>query len=77
MKIYKKVNYLGLKCPLPVLKARRELENMNKDQIIEILADDPASVLDFKHFCETSKYELLDINELNSEKTFLIKKLSK
>mgnify|MGYP001293768332 FL=1 len=77
MKIFKKVNYLGLKCPLPVLKARRELENMNHAQVIQILADDPASELDFKHFCETSKNELLQIKEWNSEKTFFIKKLSK
>ena len=52
----KRVNYIGLKCPLPVLKARRELEKMDQNQIIEIIADDPASKLDFAHFCEISNY---------------------
>ena len=73
-KIDKKVNYIGLKCPLPVLKARRELENMNLGQILEIIADDPASNLDFAHFCEISENELIESKKYKANLVFLIKK---
>ena len=45
-------DYRGLKCPLPVLKARRALAQLNSGEVIEFLADDPASPLDMSHFCE-------------------------
>lgn len=75
-KIDKKVDYMGLKCPLPVLKARRELEKMDKNQILEIIADDPAAKLDFTHFCEVSNYELIKTTESNSKIIVLIKKVN-
>jgi tRNA 2-thiouridine synthesizing protein A len=52
----------GLKCPLPVLKARRQIEAMDSNTILLILADDPAAPLDFAHFCEVGGHELLDQN---------------
>ena len=48
----------GLKCPLPVLKARRQLAQMT-DGVLEVTADDPAAPLDFEHFCDTAGYQLL------------------
>ena len=49
----------GLKCPLPVLKARRAIKDMAAGAVLEIFADDPAAELDFAHFCETTGHELL------------------
>ena len=48
----------GLKCPLPVLKARRQLAQMT-DGVLEVTADDPAAPLDFDHFCDTAGHQLL------------------
>ena len=52
----------GLKCPLPVLKARRAVKAMadqGETGVIAVLADDPAAPLDFQHFCDTSGLALL------------------
>lgn len=52
----------GLKCPLPVLKARRavkEMADQGETGVIAVLADDPAAPLDFQHFCDTSGLALL------------------
>ena len=52
----------GLKCPLPVLKARRavkEMADQGETGVIAVLADDPAAPLDFQHFCDTSGLTLL------------------
>ena len=48
----------GLKCPLPVLKARRQIGQMESG-ILEVQADDPAAPLDFEHFCDTAGHQLL------------------
>ena len=48
----------GLKCPLPVLKARRAIKGMAAGEVLEVLADDPAAELDFAHFCEVGGHAL-------------------
>ena len=50
----------GLRCPLPVLRARRAMKDMEAGEIIEIHATDPGSVQDFQAFCETTGHELID-----------------
>ena len=49
----------GLKCPLPVLKARRQMGRMPAGGILVVIADDPAAPLDFDHFCQTGGHDLL------------------
>ena len=48
----------GMMCPLPVLKARKALKRLAPGTTLEVLATDPAAVIDFKHFCETTPFEL-------------------
>ena len=48
----------GLMCPLPVLKARKALKRLGPGAVLTVLATDPAAVIDFKHFCETTPFEL-------------------
>lgn len=52
-------DYRGLKCPLPVLKARRALAKLDVGEVGEFLADDPASPLDMSHFCEAEGHQLV------------------
>ena len=68
------LDYRGLKCPLPVLKARRALKDMNGGEILEIQADDPASPLDFAHFCEEAGHQLKSDVHVSPPFTFLITK---
>lgn len=44
----------GLKCPLPVLKARRALKALAAGAMLEVLADDPAAPGDFRSFAQTA-----------------------
>ena len=53
----------GLMCPLPVLKARKALKSLAPATTLHVLATDPASVIDFKHFCETTSFDLLGWQE--------------
>ena len=54
-----KHDFTGLKCPLPVLKAKRVLKNLAKGKKVVFISDDPASPLDFTHFSENEGYEIL------------------
>ena len=64
----------GLNCPLPILKAKKALKELEVGQILEIIATDPGSVADFGAFCRTTGHELVDSNEGDSLFTFYIKK---
>jgi tRNA 2-thiouridine synthesizing protein A len=61
----------GLKCPLPVLKARRQIGQMESG-ILEVRADDPAAPLDFEHFCDTAGLTLLKSDAVDGLYTFHI-----
>ena len=51
----------GLKCPLPVLKARKALKDVPVGEVLAVRATDPGAPGDFKHFCETTGNELVTI----------------
>lgn len=53
----------GLKCPLPVLRARKAAKGMRPGQILEVLATDPRALNDFPAFCENDGHELLSATE--------------
>ena len=68
------MNLTGMKCPLPVLKARRQINQMAPSAVLKITADDPAAPLDFEHFCDTGGHQLLSSTEQAGIFTFVIAK---
>ncbi len=68
------VDALGLLCPLPVLRARKRLISMGKGQVLLLLCDDPAAVIDVPHFCAEQGYELLGHDGGSGEMRFFIRK---
>ncbi|HTZ79367.1 MAG TPA: sulfurtransferase TusA family protein [Stellaceae bacterium] len=49
----------GLRCPLPVLKARKALKDVAAGGVLRVLATDPGAVKDFEAFCKTTGHRLL------------------
>jgi TusA-related sulfurtransferase len=45
----------GTKCPMPIIKARQELNQLQVGQVLKVLATDPGSVNDFKGWVKTAK----------------------
>lgn len=65
----------GLRCPLPVLKARKRMQALAPGAVIRIIADDPAAVIDFPHFCAEQGHALVDQGEdADGALTFVIRK---
>ncbi len=64
----------GLLCPLPVLKARKRLLGMKPGNVLHIEADDPASVVDFPHFCAENGHRLISSETIGGVYSFAIEK---
>jgi tRNA 2-thiouridine synthesizing protein A len=64
----------GLKCPLPALFARRALERSAPGTVIEVLADDPMSIVDVPHMCRQEGYEVLTAERADDESRFILRR---
>jgi tRNA 2-thiouridine synthesizing protein A len=64
----------GLKCPLPVLRARKAMQGVASGEVLRVLATDPGTIRDFQAFCEATGHELVEHSEQDSEFTFRIRK---
>ncbi|GLQ06367.1 sulfurtransferase TusA family protein [Sneathiella chinensis] len=64
----------GLQCPLPVLKARKAIQSLDSGAILVVIATDPASYIDFNHFCHESGNTLLAHSEDDGVFTYRIQK---
>ena len=64
----------GLNCPLPILKAKKAIKELEAGQVLEVLSTDPGSVADFQAFSRTTGNELLDHSEEGGVYTFHIRK---
>jgi len=64
----------GLHCPLPILKAKKRLHELDDGQALCVLADDPGSVEDFQAFSRQTGNELLDFQELADHYLFVLRK---
>ncbi|HEV8015000.1 MAG TPA: sulfurtransferase TusA family protein [Stellaceae bacterium] len=57
------VDTKGMKCPLPVLKARKAFKTLAPGARMQVLATDPGAIEDFKHFCTTTGARLIEQRE--------------
>ncbi|MDQ7025843.1 MAG: sulfurtransferase TusA family protein [Anaerolineae bacterium] len=54
----------GLMCPMPLVKARKAIMDLEVGQVIEVLATDKGSIKDFQGWAKVAKnVELLAQNE--------------
>lgn len=65
----------GLKCPLPVLKARKALKDMGPGDTLDVTATDPGAPKDFEAFCETQGCDLLESGEADGIYRIRLRKL--
>ncbi|NNE84201.1 MAG: sulfurtransferase TusA family protein [Alphaproteobacteria bacterium] len=64
----------GLKCPLPVLKAKKALKSMAAGARLTVVATDPGAMKDFHNFCEATGDTLESATEHDGVLTFVISK---
>jgi TusA-related sulfurtransferase len=69
MDIHKEVDARGLNCPLPILRAKKALADMQSGQILKVLATDPGSQRDFAAFAKQTGNEIVESS--TQDKTFI------
>ncbi len=74
VKVDKTLDVKGLVCPMPVLKTKKALDEIESGQILKVVATDVASKADIPALIERLGHELLQLKEADGMITFLIKK---
>jgi tRNA 2-thiouridine synthesizing protein A len=74
MNFDKELDARGLNCPLPILRAKKALNDMQSGQVLKIVATDPGSVKDFRAFSKQTGNELLSHAAAQKEFTFYLKR---
>lgn len=64
----------GLNCPLPILRARKALSDMERGQVLRVISTDQGSIKDFEAFSKQTHNPLLSSGEEGGKFVFLIRK---
>ena len=67
MNIDKVIDTRGLNCPLPILKAKKALADLQSGQLLKVLSTDAGSVRDFQAFAKQTGNELLEQQTVGAE----------
>jgi len=68
------IDCTGLFCPEPIFRTRVALDGMEKGQVLEVTADDPAAEEDLKRLAKRLGHEVLEVRKDGDEVTLLIRK---
>ena len=69
----REVDARGLNCPLPILRTKKTLNEMEPGQTLRVLATDPGSVRDFEAFARQTGHVLVAHGESNGEFWFVVR----
>ena len=64
----------GLRCPLPLLKAKKALTELKAGELLKVSATDPGSQRDFQAYMEHSNHSMLDAWEEDGVYWFLMER---
>jgi tRNA 2-thiouridine synthesizing protein A len=74
MEFQKDLDARGLNCPLPILKAKKALAEMETGEVLRIVATDSGSVRDFQAFAKQTGNALLAHSHSNGEYIFFMRR---
>lgn len=74
MQCDRELDVKGLNCPLPILRTKKVLAEMQSGQTVRVLATDPGSVKDFQAFARQTGNELLHSGENGGVYEYVLKR---
>ncbi len=74
MNIEKTLDAKGLACPMPIVRTKKTIGDIESGQILEVQATDAGSKSDLTAWCKSSGHELVDMKEDDGVFYFYIKK---
>lgn len=73
LKIYR-VDCVGLYCPVPVMRAKEEIDQLEDGALMELIADDPASAEDIPRWAKRAGHNFLGMRKDGQEYHYLVQK---
>ena len=73
MNFDRELDVKGLNCPLPILRTKKALAEMESGEILRVQATDPGSLKDFPAFAKQTGNELVEQKEVNRVFEFFLK----
>lgn len=67
MEIALEVDTRGMRCPMPILKAKKGLTQVLSGQFVKVISTDPNSMIDFQAFARQTGNELVEQEEQDDE----------
>lgn len=74
MTTHKELDARGLNCPLPILKAKKALADMNSGELLRVIATDAGSVRDFQAFAKQTGNELVEQQTIGGDFISVLKR---
>ena len=74
MEVDREIDTRGLNCPLPILKAKKSLNDMASGQLLRVVSTDPGSVRDFQAFARQTGNELMEQETVGSDFIHVLKR---
>ncbi|MGV0985270.1 MAG: sulfurtransferase TusA family protein [Limnohabitans sp.] len=74
MEFDKEIDTSGLNCPLPILKAKKALNDLTSGQVLKVIATDPGSWRDFEAFAKQTGNELVFQEKTDTNFVFGLKR---
>ncbi len=68
------VDATGLHCPLPLLRLKKALKEMQSDEVVRVTATDPAAHLDFGVYAEQTGNEIIEYIREDDQQVFYVRK---
>jgi TusA-related sulfurtransferase len=53
------LDVVGLYCPVPIIRTADEVRRMESGQVLEVVADDPVTLVDLPNWCGGTGHEYL------------------
>lgn len=64
----------GLLCPMPIVKAGKEMKSLAEGQVLKVMATDRGAIADFPAWAEDSGHELISWHEDTGVLVFFVRK---
>jgi TusA-related sulfurtransferase len=74
MDAHKEIDTRGLNCPLPILKAKKALSELQAGDVLKVLSTDHGSVRDFQAFARQTGNELVEQSQSGEEFIHVLKR---
>jgi TusA-related sulfurtransferase len=74
MQTDKEIDTSGLNCPLPILKAKKALTELQSGQTLKVVATDPGSWRDFEAFARQTGNELVSQEKTDANFVYVLKR---